>query len=246
MITPTKPLILLCALACEAAYELDPDARAKELAAAGLTQIAYLQGTNDARALFCRRQDDPSSDIILAFQGTQFTRGELASIFANFEVSPVNLGAGRDVEAGYLGQVQSLLADLAVQPRPQIITGHSMGGTMAELYANMDGVGPAVLVSFGAPKCANNAYWVAARNAPLRIVNERDAAPAWPPWEAYCQPGDAWWLHREVAAASLTEMRDIPVPRDSVGDHAIEAYIANIEALPVDIKETEVGLLAAA
>lgn len=225
-----KALILRCAFACEAAYEEDHAARFALLEASGLVEIAYVQGSGDARALLCNPKADPAQ-IILAFQGTQFTRWELASIFANFECETVDLGGGRLVHAGYLGQVQSLMAQLAVLAAPRIVTGHSMGGAMAELYANLDNAPAVTLLTFGAPKCANILFWNVAKNVPVRIVNERDPAPLWPPFDGITQPGDIEWLHRETAQSSLTELRNPPVNSDVVGDHFLEAYVPNLEVL---------------
>lgn len=219
---------LLYAYACEAAYELDATARAALLSAAKITELSYVQGKDDARALLCR---DWTGRTILAFQGTQFSRGEILSILSNLEVAPTAWRGGR-VETGYLDQVRDLAPQLAMLAQPDVITGHSLGGVMAEIYGEMIAITPQIVISFGAPKCADIAFWNTARVHPVRIVNERDAAPVWPPWEGYTQPGNMLWLHREDAAASLTEMRNRPVPADSVSDHMIETYIANLEALP--------------
>lgn len=227
---PDKATILLYAFACEAAYEEDDTARAKLLDASGLTEIAYLQGSDDARALLC--MPTAGGPRILAFQGTQFTRWELASIFANLDFDTVDLGGGRLVHGGYYSQVQGLAPLLDGQPAPDIVTGHSMGGSMAELYANRDGAARyMLLLTFGAPKCANAAFWAAARNPPVRIVNERDPAPLWPPWDGVTQPGDIEWLHRDGDHSTLTDTRNPPVTSDVVGDHFLEAYIPNLEVL---------------
>lgn len=216
------PLLSL-AVASNAAYELDTIARASLLETASLRELNYFQASGDARALLARHDTE---GLVLAFQGTQFSAFEIPSIFADIEVAPAYLGAGVEVHLGYY---QQYLALLKVFPTtfamPLTMTGHSMGGAIAHLAANLFAMAPTRCVSFGAPKCGNLAFWRQARLLPERVVHEADAAPLWPLLpETYEQPLPQLWLRDSGAIESLATPR--PVPPDSISDHAPGAYLA--------------------
>ena len=214
-----------CLAACDAAYDFDPAERATALAAAGLTEVTYLQASQDARALVCSKD----GQLYLAFQGTQFSALEISSIVENLKVDPVDIGGGRQVTDGYWQQLTDLLPACieAVAGRPCIVTGHSLGGTLAHMaLATPLYVTAQAVVSFGAPKTANDAFWQAADKTRLtRLVNDSDFAPIWPllPQE-WVQPDTGeWWLHgggMEFLAGRDTR----PVATDSIGDHMLPAY----------------------
>ncbi|MEI9987359.1 MAG: hypothetical protein WDN69_31955 [Aliidongia sp.] len=219
----------ICLAACDAAYDNDPNVRAAALAVAGITELAYLQGAIDARALYCQKDDQR----YLAFQGTQFTEVEITSILANLQSDPVDIGGGRQVHAGYWGQLQALLPLVlpAVAGHPCIITGHSMGGTISHLTQAtplieiMQGI-----VSFGAPKSANAAFWASVdqRNV-TRLVNACDFAPTYPllPQEWVQPEHGEFWLHGG-GLEWLPGQDARPVLADSVPDHMLPAYAASL------------------
>jgi hypothetical protein len=219
--------VLLCARLSKAAYVTDDAARAAALPP-GVVERGYVIGREDARALVC---EVPRIGVAYAFQGTQFTKGELASIWENFRIHRVDVGNGRGVMAGYDAQLQALRSGLNDAPAPDLVTGHSMGGDIAELFLNIDShafcVPVPLLVTFGAPKCADASFWRAATVMPRRIVHARDFAPCWPFVSDFLQPGTEGWLHDGV----LEEVASRPVAADSVDDHEIDAYIAALEAL---------------
>lgn len=213
--------------ACQAAYELDASTRAKLLSAASLAEYQYVTGLKDARALVCRTLD--GSRKILAFQGTQFSKGELPSIMSNVKAWPASISDGRQVDSGYWEQVLSVAGKLPDLSDITHITGHSMGGCMAHLYTNThDAPANVVLMTYGAPKCADSAFWKAAKHLPIRITHARDFAPVWPylpdEWE---QPGEQWWFHDGTYEANLNR----PVMPDSIPDHMPPAYQAAIDAV---------------
>jgi hypothetical protein len=229
-------LVLLLAQACNASYcDRDPRARAAILDAAALVEDAYLFGANDAHALICHSDATEAlpAQRILAFTGTEFSEGEIPSIMSNVKAWPFDLGGGHEVDSGYWEQLQSILPVLPPDFDLTAITGHSMGGCVAHLYANTHWKGPALpVVSFGAPKCANAPFWADAGNQPLRYVHGRDFAPVWPylpdEWE---QPGAQMWLHDGPDGAMVCEPNlHRPVMPDSIADHAITAYIAALAA----------------
>lgn len=104
-------LALICAQASQAAYEEDPGKRGALLEAAGLVERRYIDARRDARALLCAHA---SAGVILAAQGTQFTRAEIASIIENLKTEPIHVpGVAGLMMQGYWEQVQALLPDLA-------------------------------------------------------------------------------------------------------------------------------------
>jgi len=188
--------------AANAAYEEDDAARFALLIPAGLQEIAYLQGARDARALVAQTA---SGRQVIAVQGTQFTSGEIQSILENLKDDPVDLGGNRLVMRGYYEQLQALepeLAKLLPWKENLIVTGHSMGGAVAILYA---GTVPlpngSCLFAFGSPKCGNAAFHATALLRPMRFVVNEDPAPEYPFLESvYSQPAEPWiWVEDKIA-----------------------------------------------
>lgn len=207
-------LALTLARACQAAYELNAGKRKALLDAAGLTEARYVQGPRDARALVCSGRWR-----IIAVQGTQFTAGELPSILENVKTEPVDRGGGAKVMLGYWEQWQAL-EPLLDGEEADYATGHSMGGAVVHLSSLLG-----QRVTFGAPKCANAAFYASVR-WPTRLVNERDIAPTHPEL-SYWQPGNTEWLHN----GKLIEVSERSTVNNSFEDHMIENYIAALAAL---------------
>lgn len=219
--------------AANAAYELDPAKRAELLAIAGLRETAFLEGPNDARGLVAI---GPGGLNILAFQGTQFSDGEIPSIEENLKIAPADLGSGRHAEAGYWQQTTDLLpaiAKLLPWQGPLVITGHSMGGCIAELYSAVYWKAlpdKTECISFGAPMCANREFWTDALIRPTRFVREDDFAPAWPYLVEWIEqsPDPYWWIKNRQP-----ELRDRGRPgiNISVPAHDPSLYLADVARL---------------
>lgn len=224
-----RSLALLCARASAAAYELDDGERRALLAATALQELGFIQARTDARLLVAQTM---AGEVVWAFQGTQFTAVEIPIILENLKTSPVAVVSGGNVMEGYWDQLQALAQSLSEPPAPDIITGHSLGGTVANLSANTLPLAlPPRLVTFGAPRCADAAFWDAARVRPLRIEHESDPAPRHPVGSDYLQPAGVWWLHD--GAVTLCDHRPTIINMvTSWGDHAIDGYIVALEALP--------------
>lgn len=231
MTPPTfdRSLALICARASAAAYELDDGKRAALLAAADLRELGFLQARSDARLLVAQTA---IGEVLWAFQGTQFTAIEIPIILENLKTSPVAVASGGNVMEGYWDQLQALEPFLSEISPPDIITGHSLGGSVANIGANtLTFVLPPLLVTFGAPRCADAAFWATARLLPLRIEHESDPAPRHPLNSDYLQPVGDWWLHD--GAVTLCDHRPTIIDMvTSWGDHAINGYIAALQALP--------------
>lgn len=218
---------LACAYASEAAYELDAKTRQRILAPAGLVEVRYIEGREDARALICRIF--ATGETILAPQGTQFSAGEIASILENLKCQPIDLGGRRLVDDGYWEQTQ-ILTPLIGPCDFDYVTGHSMGGSIGNLYGGTASGRIGKVITFAAPKCAGLGFWTSpempASRLPERWVYGRDPAPDWPAI-GYEQPGAMQWLHDGV----LTETRDRGELVDEPGDHWIANHIAALEKL---------------
>lgn len=218
-------LALLCAQASDAAYMESAADRAVYLASTGLAETAYLVGARDARALVCEHS---LYGTILAFQGTQFSKGEIESIAANLDTTRVPAAEGFMME-GYWRQAMALAPQLDAL-HPKVVTGHSLGGATAHLYVNGTGAPlPDVLITFGAPKCADHVFWEAPRLLPIRFIRERDGAPNWPA-DDFDQPDNPFlWLHGGMVTDTIG--RPFFPLNDSVEDHASELYVSDLQAL---------------
>jgi hypothetical protein len=219
-------LALLCARLSAAAYELDDAKRQALVTAAGAIEVNYVAARNDARLLVAQT---PSIGIIHAFQGTQFSKGELASIVENLRVDPIFIGNERRVLEGYWDQLQALIPFFAQLPLPDLCTGHSMGGAIASLAQR----GRRPPITFGAPKAANAAFWHSAEWTPQRVVRAWDFAPGWPllPLD-YVQPGPEFWLHHNGHGPLIIErVAARPGLSNVIEDHAVDLYVADLAAL---------------
>lgn len=182
------------ALLCEAVY-LTEWQDVERFIAPDWQLVAPLDVGN-TEAMLCRRGAMCSA---LVFRGTEFSRGVLTDVLANFGSWTLWNGPG-SVHAGYWGYVDTIYtaareAARQVVGAPLYITGHSLGGAAASLYAArmaydaephlIDG-----LVTFGSPK-AFNAESCGVIKAPIRRhVVRGDFAPHWPvnPWLRHCAP----------------------------------------------------------
>ncbi len=222
-----RKLWLAVAQASAAAYELDPVKRQAALPP-GAAEIKHFDGIEDARAIYVAW----NGLKLFANQGTQFSRGEIPSIFANLKVDGADLGAKGIVHAGYWQQAQALraAAEWSVGQGVDLIGGHSMGGSITELLCGV--FFPTIPgISFGAPKVGDAAFWQATAFRPVRIVHERDMAPIWPPrfiGNEYEQPPEnEQWLHN----GSVEAVPHRTCAPDSIDDHNIDNYIAALQAL---------------
>lgn len=122
------------------------------------------------------------------------------------------------------------------------VTGHSMGGAMASLFA-LDLARPAaqdapeqlpLVYTFGSPRLGNAAfrsiYNVRVPNT-FRIVASRDLVSTMPPSISYRQVGREVWLDDagELTFVMSWAMRHLLPPRDSVRYHPLLAYQALLD-----------------
>ena len=147
----------------------------------------------------------------LVFRGTQATgkswRERTIDFAANVRVCPsLWAGPGR-AHTGYAAALSRIraparrMAEMIPQDTPLLVTGHSLGGALATLYAAWATHRIAALVTFGAPKAGTDAALsqVIARDI-RRYVMPMDFAPSWPPMPGFSHPSVAirlnspeWW-----------------------------------------------------
>src|SRR5690606_26853984 len=116
------------------------------------------------QAALCRADD--GSAAALVFRGTEATRWRLLDILANVKVVGRPWAGDGWAHRGYADALSRLsyparrMADGVSSAIPLFVTGHSMGGALATLYAawvtadHLDGHRMAGLITFGAPKAA--------------------------------------------------------------------------------------------
>jgi hypothetical protein len=176
------------AMLSEAVY-LETWAQVEAFIAPDWQLVAPLE-SDHSEAMLCRRG---ASAAALVFRGTEFSRGVLSDVLANFGSWALWEGPG-SLHAGYAGYVRLLYkaARTAVKPlagAPLYVTGHSLGGAAAHVYAarmgcETDGHQIDAVVTFGAPKVFNGESRGCITAPIRRHIIVGDFAPKWPlnPW----------------------------------------------------------------
>lgn len=173
----------------------------------GWTALGWFDHSGSEAVLVCK-----NGIAALVFRGTEFTRGHLGDIAANIGRPTKWAGPGR-AHRGYVNALERIrfsareMADKRNGGDKFFVTGHSLGGAMAVLYAawattqagqRVDG-----LVTFGAPKSLSTQGCNAIR-LNVRMVRQyyfwQDFAPWWPPSLILTNPGPnlrlsspSWW-----------------------------------------------------
>ncbi len=129
----------------------------------------------------------------LVFRGTEVSAGSLTDVVSNFGVSEEWIGKGK-AHSGYAEHFAYIRAparnfsERIPTPIPLIVTGHSMGGCLATLYASwVASGGPldhklAGLITYGAPKCLDRVALDAIACPVYCFQNRFDFAPHWQPF----------------------------------------------------------------
>jgi len=128
----------------------------------------------------------------LVFRGTEASKAKIRDIVSNFGFPADWAGKGK-AHSGYarhFGFIRKPARDFAERiptPIPLIVTGHSLGGCLATLYASWIASGGvddhklAGLLTYGAPKCLNGEALAKIACPVFRFTNRYDFAPLWPP-----------------------------------------------------------------
>lgn len=168
----------------------------------------------------------------LVFRGTEASQFRLLDIVANLKVLPRPWSGEGWVHGGYADVLERVrykarrMADHVASTVPLYVTGHSLGGAAATLYAawvssdREDGHRLAGLTTFGAPKAGSRRALVSVveRMRVFRYVMPLDPAPTWP-LALYGHPGPAIVLQPRSAWPG-------PVRR-----HSVDGYAAALEEL---------------
>jgi hypothetical protein len=217
--------LLTLARFSDAAYLTDARAAVEAL---GGTYVAQMGGDEgQCQALLLRW----GGFAVVALQGTRVEQNiSLPELWDDIDGMIAALPDGTRVHAGFWDPLAAVWPQIAAAvPEGQpLLTGHSLGGVRAHLARAL--WPNAEVVSFGAPKGADDAFWQRhyPNTPPSRIVYERDFAPGWP-WDGpWTQPAAIDWLHD----GKLVEAQTRPGIAISVSDHNIDtAYIPALVAL---------------
>lgn len=129
---------------------------------------------------------------VLVFRGTEATKGSVSDIFSNVGL-PRNWAGQGKAHSGYNRHFSMIRyaarerAELVPSEIPLYVTGHSLGGSLATMYAAWVGSGGPndhkidTLVTFGAPKTLSEDALATIACETYRYTNKYDFAPHWPP-----------------------------------------------------------------
>lgn len=184
------------ALLSEIVYD-DWDSVHQQLAAIGLKMIGQpIEHAGSQAMLVCSRR---MTWAVLVFRGTEASKGSISDLFSNVGFPVKWAGAGK-AHSGYKRHFAMIrydarnLAEQVPSSCPLYVTGHSMGGALATMYAAWVGSGGAedhkieTLVTLGAPRTLSEGALVRISCPVHRVTNKYDFAPHWPPVPGLAHP----------------------------------------------------------
>jgi len=194
---PIHPPVAALARACSTVYRMDAVA---EFWAQGYTVEAWITGKGTQVAVIRR----PSQWRALVFRGTQLTSGSLGErtrdLLRNLRLANLRSGQWPEVilgraHHGYVSALRAVYKPLreavtANSDLPLHVSGHSLGGAVATLYAAAAPDDAESLVTFGAPKAGSADALNAISAGVHRYAFRLDWATAWPPSLTLSHPDD--------------------------------------------------------
>ncbi|MCA8974955.1 MAG: lipase family protein [Planctomycetes bacterium] len=207
------------------------------------------------QAMLCQRSNgDGDDDIVVCYRGTEPSRIEDWVADARFKLQQDPDNPGNRVHGGFARALSATFDQLEASRKKLpgggrlVFTGHSLGAALATLHACRHAELPAThLVTFGSPRVGDIAF-AAELNAKLglrsqRFVNGRDIVTRVPPRlsgfdhigkvryfddRGVLQADSADWFR--WLADALDAAADLRSAGRTISDHAMELYIARIEA----------------
>ncbi len=154
--------------------------RADILKAVGLRETLFLSRQETQCALLRTGPDHQCPFAALVFRGTTGLR----NWFLDLDVRPQRIAPRTVVHRGFKEALNQVWQDLQPQlmrlREPLFMTGHSMGGALAQLAAWHHP--PCGVYSFGAPRVGDAGFAEGMRRTPIyRLVNNRDVVSVLPP-----------------------------------------------------------------
>ncbi len=204
-----------------------------------------------------------SETVVVAFRGTRESVDWWVSnllfypVLLKTDLGPQNVRVHRGFqstlyfidktsEIDAVQQITRLIEKLVADGRRLILTGHSLGGAIALLYAaklsiDNDNIATSLdeVVTFGAPAVGFKAFYklVADRNIRVtRVINNVDFIPFAPPL-FYCHVGKEVWIKNNQLVRGVGIKRLFYLIwsiRSSLSDHNIFAYISKLEKIKYD------------
>lgn len=168
---------------------------------------------------------DTEDGRCVAFQGTQ----DIAQVLTDLDIGAILVPRMGDVHRGFLMAARSVKFRIgaALEDRPAIFTGHSLGGAIALVlaaYRCLEGWPPKAVITFGAPRVSIGPTLGALfAKAGVPVVMYRHAADPVPQVPLNLSVAD--WRH-PADLIQLGEDRLLP----NVDDHRIAHYVAALAA----------------
>lgn len=186
---------------------------------APLTRVVFLQ--NDTTEIDGYAGVDSAGGVVVAFRGSETTLNWLE----DFDALPANVSGcvGCELHSGFLGAFESLSTQLDAAlaalssnaSTPVLVTGHSLGASIAEIAAyflQRRGVNVSI-TTFGTPRCGNAAWaaaWAAALPVAWRVIHAADPVPHLPPLVlGYVHaPREVWYEGSSYTVCSANDGED--------------------------------------
>ncbi len=215
----------------------------------GLGEFRFFDGATSTQAF----TGADATRRFLAFRGTESNNPRDWVVDSQFKPRPAALGSVHSGFDGALDEVwEDVLAELADDNRPLIITGHSLGGGLATLAAARladSDEPPAAVYVYGCPRTGlggfRDSYDAKLRDVTFRIINHIDIVTRVPLLvQGYRAPGlrmyfdrdgtfhpdaGAWQIAKDDLRYRITNFRSIRAL--GLGTHEINAYVDRVANL---------------
>ncbi len=144
----------------------------------------------DSEGMLVRHNEENWAAII--FRGTEIAKGSWSDLFSNIGFARYWVGIGK-AHNGYSRHFAMIRYEARMRAQQVYshialyVAGHSMGGSLATMYAAWVGSGGpddhklAGLITYGAPKTLDKAATATIKCPVHRYTNKYDFAPHWPP-----------------------------------------------------------------